>query len=146
MDTLNSDDESNITPSCCPHVMDQVARKEERRLIRTLFFVGPLLIVCSWLVIIAIHMSITRYLESQAITAVTDVESETHSFSENVFVIFQLFLSQLKSDVFVLMASSLTIFGAIIAKSKLYSFPYRVKEIKKFKLIKKSETVTTSNA
>jgi hypothetical protein len=140
----NLDDESHIIQSCCPHVMDQVARKEERRLIRTLFFVGPLLIVCSWLVIIAIHMSITHYLESEALNAVTDVESETHSLSENTFVIFQLFLSQLKSDSFVILGSSIAILGAIIAKSKLYSFPYRVKEIKKFKLVRKSENFIES--
>jgi hypothetical protein len=140
----NQDDESNITNSCCTHVMDQVARKEEKRLIRTLFFVGPLLIVCSWLVIIAIHMSITHYLESEALSIATDVEGETRSFSENAFIIFQLFLSQLKSDSFVILGSSIAILGAIIAKSKLYSFPYRVKEIKKFKLVKRSEAANAS--
>jgi len=137
------DSETNIihTHSCCPQVMDQVARKEERRLIRTLFLVGPLLIVCSWLVIVAIHMSITHYLENEALNMALDVEGETHSFSENAFIVLQLFLSQLKNDAFILLGTSVTIVGVIVAKSKLYSFPYRVKEIKKYKLVEsKSET------
>src|SRR5260221_13847545 len=130
---MEDKDETDITHSCCPHVMDHVARKEERRLIRTLFFVGPLLIVCSWLVIVAIHMSITHYLESRALTAVADVEGETHTITENAFIVFQLFLSQLKTNAFILFGTSITVLGIIIAKSKLYSFPYRVKEIKKYK-------------
>lgn len=139
MATLD-DCETDITEkSCCSQVMDCVARKEEQRLIRTLFLVGPLLIICSWLVILALHMSITHYLETRALTTLSEVETETQSVTENVSVIFQLFLSQLKSDAFVLFGSSIAIIAGIIAKSKLYTFPYRIKEIKKFKLNKKSE-------
>lgn len=121
------------TPSCCAHVMDEVARKEERRLIRTLFLIGPLLIVCAWLVIVTLHMTVSSYVENEALAVAAGVETKAQSFSENVSVVSQLFLYQLKTDAFILLALSIGLIALIISKSKLISFPYRVREIKKYK-------------
>ncbi len=130
--------------SCCDKIMHDVACKEERRLIRTLFLAGPLLIVCSWLVIVAIHMSITTLLEKEAFTVASDIENEGRSFSEYVFVVLTLFWSQMRKDFIVLLALALTLISLIVTKAKLLSFPFRVREIKKYKILEE-ETSTPAN-
>lgn len=121
--------------SRCDKIMHDIACKEERRLIRTLFLAGPLLIVCAWLVIVAIHVSITSLIEKEAFRFVSDATEESRTFSEYAFVLFNLFWSQLRKDLIVLLALAVSLISLIIAKAKLFSFPYRVKEIKKYKIL-----------
>jgi len=126
--------------SCCSDVMDEVARKEERRLIRLLFLVGPLLIVCSWLLILTTHIALSQYFKREETVIAVDAVQETHTIFSDALVIVQLFLSQLKTDATVLFAVTVMILSGIIAKTKLLSFPFRVREIRKYKIVKEDES------
>jgi hypothetical protein len=128
--------------SCCDKIMHDIACREERRLIRTLFFAGPLLIVCAWLVIVAIHLSITSFLENEALRIATDLEEESRTFSESLLILLNLFWSQLRNDLVILLALALTLLTLIVTKTKLFSFPFRVREIKKFKILEDKSSTT----
>lgn len=117
----------------CDCVMNEVACHEEKRLIRMLFLIGPLLIVCSWLVLVAVHLSVSRILENDALEVMADVQEEGHAFSQQAYIFLQLFWSQMQEDVSALFALSIAAIAVIITKSKLLSYPFRFKEIKKYK-------------
>jgi hypothetical protein len=126
----NNCDEDGFT---CDKIMNKVACREEKRLIHTLFLIGPLLIVCSWLIMVAIHLSVTQLMQEQALQAALEIQEERQALSQQAYVLLQLFWSQMRNDVIALLAIALTVSVVIIARSKLLSFPFRFKEIKKYK-------------
>ncbi len=116
----------------CLSVMNEVARKEEKRLMRTLLFLGPLLIVCCWLIIISFHIAVMRFMENPVVTS--RIGEDGHALGEYLLILLQLFWSQTQSDVVFLLVGSVVVVIAAVMKLKLFSFPFRLKEIKKFKL------------
>lgn len=119
--------------SCCDLIMCEIAEKEERRLIRTLFIIGPLLIICTWLFIVAVHLSIIRLLDEDTFTLVYNIGSEGRAFSEYTLIIANLFWSQMRKDLIVLLLLTSALVALIVTKTKLYTFPFRFREIKKYK-------------
>jgi hypothetical protein len=126
-------DNTACNEAFCEKVMNEVACNEERRLIHTLMLMGPLLILSSWLIVVAIHLSIVQLIEHNAIEVISGMRAEGHAFSQQAFILLQLFGSQMREDLLALLAIGLVVVFAIIMKSKLHTFPFRFKEIKKYK-------------
>jgi hypothetical protein len=117
--------------------MNEVACKEEKRMLRTFLLIGPLLIVCTWLVIVALHVSILHLLETKAFETVSEIQKEGKTVGETSFYIAQFFWMQMRKDLVILFLVGGAVLSAIILKTKLYSYPYRLKEIKKYKFSEK---------
>lgn len=120
----------------CDSIMYEAACTEERRMLRTFLLLGPLLIVCSWLIVVSLYLTVLEFQESKIYEKIEAVQKESVTATQKAGYIASLFWDETRKDLFVILLSAVGVLAFASSKSKLFSYPTRIKEINKYKLLK----------